>query len=64
MDYFTPHTKIRTKRGAQMTKEKKEYEEEEKEKEVLLEYMKLQNEALKRIFKNTLDKNKNGQQES
>ncbi|MED4228348.1 hypothetical protein [Neobacillus cucumis] len=47
-----------------MTKEKKEYEEEEKEKEVLLEYIKLQNEALKRIYKNTLDKNKNDQQES
>ncbi|WP_285857926.1 hypothetical protein [Neobacillus cucumis] len=41
-----------------MTKEKVEFEKEEAEKEILLEYMKLQNEALKRIYKNTLDKNK------
>ncbi|WP_255286724.1 MULTISPECIES: hypothetical protein [unclassified Bacillus (in: firmicutes)] len=41
-----------------MTKEKDEFEKEEAEKEILLEYMKLQNEALKRIYKNTLDKNK------
>ncbi|MEH7546516.1 MULTISPECIES: hypothetical protein [Bacillaceae] len=41
-----------------MTKEKDEFEKEKAEKEILLEYMKLQNEALKRIYKNTLDKNK------
>ncbi|TWE08389.1 hypothetical protein FB550_101411 [Neobacillus bataviensis] len=41
-----------------MAKEKDEFEKEEAEKEILLEYMKLQNEALKRIYKNTLDKNK------
>ena len=47
-----------------MTKEKDEFEIEEAEKEILLEYMKLQNEALKRIYKNTLDKNKDEHQES
>ena len=31
---------------------------EEEEKEFLLEYIRMQNEALKRIFKNTLDKEK------
>jgi hypothetical protein len=36
-----------------MTKEKDEIVQEEAEKEILLEYMKLQNEALKRIYKNT-----------
>jgi len=41
-----------------MAKEKDEFEKEEAEKEILLEYMKLQNEALKRIYKNTVDKNK------
>jgi hypothetical protein len=41
-----------------MTKEKDEIVQEEAEKEILLEYMKLQNEALKRIYKNTLDKDK------
>jgi len=31
---------------------------EEEEKEFLLEYIRMQNEALKRIYKNTLDKEK------
>ncbi|WP_180960170.1 hypothetical protein [Neobacillus cucumis] len=47
-----------------MTKDKDEFEKEEVEKEILLEYMKLQNEALKRIYKNTLDKNKEKYEES
>lgn len=37
-------------------KNKDELEKEEEEKRALLEYIRLQNEALKRIFKNTLDK--------
>jgi hypothetical protein len=42
-----------------MTKEEKdEFELEEEEKEFLLEYIKLQNETLKRIYKNALDKEK------
>ena len=41
-----------------MPKEKDEIAQEEAEKEILLEYMKLQNEVLKRIYKNTLDKDK------
>jgi hypothetical protein len=39
-----------------MEKEKDDLEREEEEKEFLLEYIKMQNEAMKRIFKNTLDK--------
>jgi hypothetical protein len=38
--------------------EKDEFKHEEEEKEFLLEYIKMQNEALKRIYKNTLDKEK------
>jgi hypothetical protein len=42
-----------------MADEKKnEFDQEKEEKEYLLEYMKLQNEALKRIYKNALDKEK------
>ncbi|WP_257000310.1 hypothetical protein [Neobacillus jeddahensis] len=33
-------------------------EQEEAEKKLLLEYIRLQNEAMKRIYKNTLDKEK------
>jgi hypothetical protein len=36
--------------------EKDEVEKEEEEKRFLLEIIKVQNEALKRIYKNTLDK--------
>jgi hypothetical protein len=36
--------------------EKDEVEREEEEKRFLLEIIKVQNEALKRIYKNTLDK--------
>jgi hypothetical protein len=39
-----------------MEKEKDDLEKEEEEREFLLEYIKMQNEAMKRIFKNTLDK--------
>ncbi|WP_285289238.1 hypothetical protein [Bacillus sp. ISL-7] len=39
-----------------MEKEKDDLQQEEEEKEFLLEYFKMQNEAMKRIFKNTLDK--------
>ncbi|WP_285289932.1 hypothetical protein [Bacillus sp. ISL-75] len=39
-----------------MDKEKDDLQQEEEEKEFLLEYIKMQNEAMKRIFKNTLDK--------
>ncbi|MEH7073270.1 hypothetical protein [Neobacillus drentensis] len=39
-----------------MEKEKDDLQKEEEEKEFLLEYIKMQNEAMKRIFKNTLDK--------
>ncbi|MFP5106087.1 hypothetical protein ACSU6B_04835 [Neobacillus sp. C211] len=39
-----------------MEKEKDDLQQEEEEKEFLLEYIKMQNEAMKRIFKNTLDK--------
>ncbi|MBS4211495.1 MULTISPECIES: hypothetical protein [Neobacillus] len=43
-----------------MKKEKKdELELDEEEKETLLEYMRMQNEALKRIFKNAVEKEKN-----
>lgn len=38
--------------------EKNEIEQEEEEKQYLLELMKMQNEALKRIYKNTLDHEK------
>ncbi|MEH7110679.1 MULTISPECIES: hypothetical protein [Bacillaceae] len=42
-----------------MTKEEKdELELEAEEKEFLLEFMKMQNEALKRIYQQTLDKKK------
>jgi hypothetical protein len=47
-----------------MEKDKDEFELEKVEKEILLDFMKLQNEALKRIYKNTVDKNKNDHQES
>jgi hypothetical protein len=39
--------------------EKDDLQQEEEEKEFLLEYIKMQNEAMKRIYKNTLDKEKN-----
>ncbi|GHH96762.1 hypothetical protein [Neobacillus kokaensis] len=40
-----------------MKNEKKdEIELQEEEKELLLEYIKMQNEALKRIYKNVIDK--------
>jgi hypothetical protein len=38
--------------------EKNEIEQEEEEKQYLLELMKMQNEALKRIYKNTIDHEK------
>jgi hypothetical protein len=38
--------------------EKNEVEQEEEEKQYLLELMKMQNAALKRIYKNTLDHEK------
>lgn len=41
-----------------MEKRKDDFKQEEEEKEFLLEYIKMQNEALKRIYKNTLDKEK------
>ncbi|MEH7305139.1 MULTISPECIES: hypothetical protein [Bacillaceae] len=39
-----------------MEKEKDDLQKEEEEKEFLLEYIKMQNEAMKRIYKNSLDK--------
>jgi hypothetical protein len=46
-----------TKNGvAYLEKEKDDLQQEEEEKEFLLEYIKMQNEAMKRIYKNTLDK--------
>ncbi|MEO2075374.1 MAG: hypothetical protein ABGX20_08230 [Bacillus sp. (in: firmicutes)] len=42
-----------------MAKDEKEtVNQEQEEKELLLEYIKMQNEALKRIFKHTIDKEK------
>ena len=41
-----------------MEKEKDDLEQEEEEKEFLLEYIKMQNEGMKRIYKNSLDKEK------
>ncbi len=41
---------------AYLEKEKDDLQQEEEEKEFLLEYIKMQNEAMKRIYKNTLDK--------
>ncbi|MFD0825723.1 hypothetical protein ACT8ZR_08600 [Neobacillus sp. M.A.Huq-85] len=41
-----------------MKQEQDDLEKEEEEKTFLLDYIKMQNEALKRIFKNTLDKEK------
>jgi hypothetical protein len=41
----------------EMKEEKDDLEKEEEEKQFILDYMKMQNEALKRIYKNTLDKN-------
>ncbi|WP_269320943.1 hypothetical protein [Bacillus sp. UNC438CL73TsuS30] len=41
-----------------MKQEQDNLEKEEEEKKFLLDYIKMQNEALKRIFKNTLDKEK------
>ncbi|MEW9050185.1 MAG: hypothetical protein AB2392_03455 [Neobacillus sp.] len=38
--------------------EKDQLEEEEEEKKFLLDYIRMQNEALKRIYKNTIDKDK------
>jgi hypothetical protein len=49
---------IRKNGVAYMVKEKDDLQQEEEEKEFLLEYIKMQNEAMKRIFKNTLDKEK------
>jgi hypothetical protein len=42
----------------EMNEEKDDLEKEEEEKQFILDYMKMQNEALKRIYKNTLDKDK------
>jgi hypothetical protein len=42
----------------EMKEEKDDLEKEEEEKQFILDYMKMQNEALKRIYKNTLDKDK------
>jgi len=50
---------IRKNGVAYMGKEKDDLQKEEEEKEFLLEYIKMQNEAMKRIFKNTLDKEEN-----
>lgn len=41
---------------AYLEKEKDDLQLENEEKEFLLEYIKMQNEAMKRIYKNTLDK--------
>ncbi|WP_268875991.1 hypothetical protein [Neobacillus soli] len=41
-----------------MEKRKDDFKQEEEEKEFLLEYIKMQNEALKRIYKNALAKEK------
>lgn len=41
---------------AYMEKEKDDLQQEEEEKEFLLEYIKMQNEAMKRIYKNSLVK--------
>ncbi|WP_260871647.1 hypothetical protein [Bacillus sp. X1(2014)] len=41
-----------------MEKEKDDLQQKEEEKEFLLEYIKMQNEAMKRIYKNTLDNEK------
>jgi hypothetical protein len=38
--------------------DKDDLDQEKEEEEILLEYMRMQNEVLKRIFKNTLDKEK------
>ncbi len=40
----------------EMKEEKDDLEKEEEEKQFILDYMKMQNETLKRIYKNTLDK--------
>ncbi|MGG1674431.1 hypothetical protein ACIFOT_01650 [Neobacillus sp. NRS-1170] len=42
-----------------MKKDKDELDQEEEEKELLLELIRMQNETLKRIYKNTLDKENN-----
>ncbi|WP_342430780.1 hypothetical protein [Neobacillus sp. FSL H8-0543] len=39
-----------------MKEEKDDLDKEEEEKQFILDYMKMQNEALKRIYKNTLEK--------
>lgn len=44
---------------ASMKKDKDELDQEEEEKELLLELIRMQNETLKRIYKNTLDKENN-----
>jgi len=49
---------IRKNGVVSMEKEKDDLQQEEEEKEFLLEYIKMQNEAMKRIYKNTLDKEK------
>jgi hypothetical protein len=41
-----------------MKEELDKFEQEEEEKEFLLEYIKMQNEALKRIYKHAVDKEK------
>ncbi|MGG3470732.1 hypothetical protein ABES02_25005 [Neobacillus pocheonensis] len=41
-----------------MKKDKDELDQENEEKELLLELIRMQNESLKRIFKNTIDKEK------
>lgn len=41
-----------------MEKEKDDLQKEEEEKEFLLEYIKMQNEAMKRIYKKALDNEK------
>ena len=49
---------IRKSGVAHMDKEKDDLQQEVEEKEFLLEYIKMQNEAMKRIYKNTLDNEK------
>ncbi|WHY02921.1 hypothetical protein [Neobacillus sp. DY30] len=41
------------------SEEKKEFDQEEEEKRCLLDLMKMQNEALKRIYKNTIENENN-----
>lgn len=47
-----------------MKKDKDELDQENEEKELLLELIRMQNESLKRIFKNTIDKEKENNSQS